>query len=167
MVPLDQAALPGLNLGTAADAQAAKQDADLYITVARSLLAGKTLPSLTGAAVDSQVADLLNAVAAEQLREVTLFGSPRKLDFSQFKPRGHYAGVPELEQYFRAMMWLGRTDLRFAEQDLAGNWQFRPRQLMLAMLLAQAVQAGNATAGLQTADDLLADLTAGLARAQR
>ncbi len=151
-----QAALPGLNLGAAADAQAAKLDADLYLTVARSLLAGKTLPSLTGGAVDSQVADLLNAVAAEQMADITLFGSPRKLDFSQFKPRGHYAGVPELEQYFRAMMWLGRTDLRFAEQDAAGNWKWRPRQAMLAMLLGQAVQAGNVAPELQTADDLLA-----------
>lgn len=32
-------------------------------------------------------------------------------DFSQFKPRGHYTETPELEQYFRAMIWLGRTDI--------------------------------------------------------
>ncbi len=151
-----QAALPGLAIGAAPDALLAKQDADLYLTVARSLLAGTTLPSLTGAVVDAQVADILNDVAAEQMVDLQLFGSARTLDFSQFTPRGHYLGVPELEHYFRALMWLGRTDLRFAEQDAAGNWQFRPRQLMLAMLLAQAVQTGNAAAGLQSADDLLA-----------
>ncbi len=151
-----QAALPALVVGTAPDAILAKQDADLYLTVARSLLAGKTLPSLTGAVVDAQVAELLADVAAEQMVDLQLFGSSRTLDFSQFTPRGHYAGVPALEQYFRALMWLGRTDLRFAEQDAGGAWQFRPRQLMLALVLQQAVQASGAAPGLQTADDLLA-----------
>ncbi len=29
-------------------------------------------------------------------------------DYTQYKPRGHYAGNPFLERYFRAMMWYGR-----------------------------------------------------------
>ncbi len=150
-----QGALTALDVGTAPDALLAKQDADLYLTVARSLLAGTTKPSLGGAAVDAQVTEILNAVASEQLADIQLFGSARTLDFSQFKPRGHYVGVPELEHYFRALMWLGRTDLRFAEQDPAGNWKFRPRQLMLAVILGQTVQSSGAATGLQNADDLL------------
>ncbi|MCD4700603.1 MAG: DUF3160 domain-containing protein, partial [Candidatus Aegiribacteria sp.] len=29
-------------------------------------------------------------------------------DYSQYVPRGHYTSSPRLEQYFKAMMWLGR-----------------------------------------------------------
>lgn len=29
-------------------------------------------------------------------------------DYSQYKPRGYYEGDPDLESYFRAMMWCGR-----------------------------------------------------------
>ncbi|MHA2141209.1 MAG: DUF3160 domain-containing protein [Candidatus Thorarchaeota archaeon] len=38
-------------------------------------------------------------------------------DFSQFIPRGHYTRSPELENYFKAMMWLGRTQFRLHPAD--------------------------------------------------
>ena len=59
------------------------------------------------------------AVEAEGMVDMTLFTESkfRHLDFSQFTPRGHYnktiySGGKEftLENYFRAMMWLGRID---------------------------------------------------------
>lgn len=149
------AALAKVDAGTDPMAALAKQDVDMYLTVARSLLSGQTVASLTGGAVDTEVADLLAKVAAEQLADVEIFGAPRALDFSQFKPRGHYAGVVELERYFRSLMWLGRTDLRFAEPKGDGTWIWRPRQVMVAMLLRQAVVAGQAEGALQTADDLI------------
>ena len=148
-------ALAGVDPGVDPQAVLAKQDADMYLTVARSLLAGQTVASLTGGAVDAEVGELLADVAAEQMKDLTIFGAFRTLDFSQFKPRGHYAGTPELERYFRTLMWLGRTDLRFAEPKGDGTWMWRPRQTMVAMLLRQAVVAGNAEAGLQSADDLI------------
>jgi hypothetical protein len=65
--------------------------------------------------------EILQAIAAEQLEFMPLFTEEsrvRKLDFSQFKPRGHYnkviwtqEGERTLENYFRAMMWLGRIGL--------------------------------------------------------
>ena len=48
---------------------------------------------------------------------VSLFGETRYVDFTQFTPRGHYAEHATLETYFRAMIWLGRTDLRFLQYD--------------------------------------------------
>lgn len=33
---------------------------------------------------------------------------PPTEDYSQYEPRGHYAGDPYLEKYFRTMMWFGR-----------------------------------------------------------
>ena len=38
-------------------------------------------------------------------------------DFSQFKPRGHYTKTPEFERYFKAMMFLGRVNLRLHPAD--------------------------------------------------
>lgn len=45
---------------------------------------------------------------------LTLFGKERDIDFSQMKPRGHYAKTEELKRYFRGMMWLGRIDMKIA-----------------------------------------------------
>jgi hypothetical protein len=125
-------------------AAAAKVDADFYLTLARTLLAGQSVPSLTGAAVDAKVAEFLGFVAGLQMTDVELFGTVRTMDFSQFKPRGHYEGDPLLERYFRMMMLLGRADLRFVEFDAQSNqWLYRPRQVMAAMLLKQAMDAGS------------------------
>lgn len=135
-------------------ADAAKSDADLFLTVARSLLAGQTVASKTG--VDADVAKLLDLVKAEQMVDITLFGVQRKMDFSQFKPRGHYEGDPELERYFRAMIWLGRADLRFMELDpFSGQWSFHVRQLAAAWLLASATDAAGAVPDWQKADSLI------------
>ena len=50
----------------------------------------------------------------EQFIEDNFLSSlPRKMDFSQFKPRGHYTDKfdIELKDYFRVMMWFGRMEL--------------------------------------------------------
>jgi hypothetical protein len=41
------------------------------------------------------------------------------MDWSQFKPRGHYddSQNPELQQYFRVMMWLGRIEMYLLAPD--------------------------------------------------
>lgn len=93
------------------------EDVDLYISVALSLAEGKNyFPQWDTPEKFNQV---MEAVAAEQMSWMTLFteSRDRKLDFSQFTPRGHYNkiiytpdGERTLENYFRAMMWLGRID---------------------------------------------------------
>lgn len=90
-------------------------DADYYIAVARSLLQNANVPSALGQ--DARVATTLQRIAGEQLDECfDLFGAPRAVDFSQFKPRGHYADDfrPQLKSYFKCLMWLGRVDFRVA-----------------------------------------------------
>lgn len=149
-------ALAGLDLGPTPLAQDALRDADFYLSVARSLLAGVPVASKGGAAVDADVTRFLASVASRQLTDVSVFGTPRKMDFSQFEPRGHYEGVPALERYFQAMMWLGRVDFRFMEQDpLTGEWLFRHRQLVGAHILAAAVTASATMDQWSSADDLL------------
>ncbi len=96
--------------------QDALSDVDLYVTIARSLLSDTKLsPHFTD---PSQVNTIWNAILAEQSIDIPLFSERfRHIDFSQFKPRGHYTNIfydageeRTLEAYFKTMMWLGRID---------------------------------------------------------
>ena len=122
LVPTLQQALASAHAALAAELSSAKdpalsqslRDIDLYFTVARRLIpsddsAAAAVKSLAGQ--EDQVNRILSLIAAKNLTPVQLYGGTRTVDFSQFEPRGHYADVPLLQAYFRAMMWLGRADL--------------------------------------------------------
>ncbi|HDR67604.1 MAG TPA: DUF3160 domain-containing protein, partial [Bacteroidaceae bacterium] len=93
-------------------------DVDLYVSMAISLLYGKEyLPRYH----DRIMYDIMmNGINDETAIDAPLFtaGRNRHLDLSQFTPRGHYTQTiylpggkdKTLENYFRAMMWLGRID---------------------------------------------------------
>jgi Protein of unknown function (DUF3160) len=42
------------------------------------------------------------------------FLEKREIDFTLFKPRGHYAKSAALRQYFRTVSWLGEIDMVIA-----------------------------------------------------
>ncbi len=97
----------------------ALSDADLYITIAHSLISGNLMKGHVANSED--IARIWEAIKSENMVEMPLFTFPqrsRKLDFSQFTVRGHYVyteqekwmGLKSLEPYFRTMMWLGRID---------------------------------------------------------
>ncbi|HTV17680.1 MAG TPA: DUF3160 domain-containing protein [Polyangiaceae bacterium] len=119
----------------------AAQDADFYLSVAASLLAGRTEPTVTGRDDADVRSFVTKATAAEGASEITIFDAPREIDFSQFEPRGHYAGIESLERYFRAMMWMGRIDLRMIETLGDGSRQFWRRQLETALALGALLDA--------------------------
>jgi hypothetical protein len=103
-------------------------DVRFFLGVGRALLGAADAD-----AFGPEVKGLVNAArdaAGEQT--VSLFGVQRSVDFSQFRPRGHYAGDEALERYFRAMMWFGRTNLRLIETLPDGSQVFRRRQLEVA-----------------------------------
>jgi hypothetical protein len=116
-----------------------RADADIYLSVALSLLAGEEQTTLAGGS-QSTVHEIVElALEADGARDIVLFGSVRKNeDFSQFSPGGHYTGVPELERYFRAMTWLGRIDLRLLETQPDGSQIFL-RHSADAMFLLRAL----------------------------
>ena len=91
-------------------------DVDLYLTVARSLLAAEDVTSALG--TDAQAAPLVENArkGAGGLMTVTLFGRPRVIDFSQFGPRGHYTKTEEQERYFRGSMWLSRLEMNLVSR---------------------------------------------------
>jgi hypothetical protein len=115
-------------------------DVDLYFTTARNLLRGagamgdeppsdadatsERKPSVGEVLVppvrgDSQrVAEILRKISSLSLETpvgacTKLYGGERCIDWSQFRPRGHYTHSTELRRFFRTMMWLGRVDLGF------------------------------------------------------
>ena len=92
-------------------------DVDLYVSVGRSLAYAQDYPPQSHAA--EKFNEIMQCIEKEKLVETPLFTETRnrKLDFSQFTPRGHYTkefgpseGARTLEDYFRTMMWLGRID---------------------------------------------------------
>lgn len=130
-IPSLDRALAGADAAIAkSPATEATRDARLYLAVARALLAAK--PS-----EDAAVKVLLERVKSLELEtpdapKTALYGTVRAVDWSQFQPRGHYTKAPELEQYFRAMMWLGRADLGFRIDK-------SPREKAAAKVLADAL----------------------------
>ena len=69
------------------------------------------VPSKLG--TDAKVLEQLKNVASLEQRGTELNGARLAVDYSQFKPRGHYTESDALKRYFRAMMWLGRADTGF------------------------------------------------------
>lgn len=131
--------------------KASYADVDLYLCVARNLLAGVapnsklSVPSLFGN--DTEVRAVLDKIASLHLEMPPgseLYGGHRAVDYSQFKPRGHYTRSPELTRYFQAMMWLERADTGFVIATPAENTGIRAdaeRELRSAGLLALLVEA--------------------------
>ncbi|HKK62830.1 MAG TPA: DUF3160 domain-containing protein, partial [Bacteroidales bacterium] len=94
------------------------KDVDLYLTVAASLIENTQVAAHNVSA--AEIKKVLDAIDSEEMTYMPLFTRSdldRKLDFSQFTPRGHYTDIiyssgeqKTLENYFRTMMWLGRID---------------------------------------------------------
>ncbi len=91
------------------------KDVDVYVTVPLLLLEENVSPYYP----DNQdkIDSIMNFIASEVPAATTLFSDNcRLIDWSQFKPRGHYVFHPDwdpvnLEGYFKAMMWLGRIEI--------------------------------------------------------
>ena len=77
-----------------------------YFTVGAKLLDDAT-------PVSDYAADLVNTelarITAASGIDVSVIGLDN-MDYSQYIPRGYYAGDPVLEAYFRAMMWYGQVN---------------------------------------------------------
>lgn len=120
-------------------------DVDLYLTVARTLLAQQPVLSELGK-VDERVAELVTMLEnPSAIVPVELFGRARDLDTSAFTPRGHYAG--ELEGFFRAATWLSRVDLNLVSRDTRASEvgytpdpTETPREAVVALALADLAQ---------------------------
>ena len=104
----------------------------VYFAVALSLLTNTTIN------VPSELLDdvvfYVNNTCAQDLQfvsaamwhiPVTPYDVEVEYDFTQFQPRGHYLGEPQLENYFRAMMWYGQFPVFIPRNNESYDW-FRP-----------------------------------------
>ncbi|MAF12903.1 hypothetical protein CMK11_20830 [Candidatus Poribacteria bacterium] len=137
------------------------RDLDVYLTVAGALLGEDRPPTYPENA--EAVAELVALIAAETPASYPLFAdAPRVLDFSQFTPRGHYAGSNSsgraLSRYFQTMMWLGRTEVYLSVPEGAKP---RPadadiqRQAILAVLVMEALDAADAYRLLEDIEEIV------------
>ncbi len=143
LIPQLTSLLAGMraNLPRASLSAESKADLDMYLGVAEALLKGKAVAGSTKE-ITSEIASYVQlASKASGTKVVKLFGVERDVDFSQFVVRGHYKDDPALEAYFRAMMWLGRTDFRLIETQGDGTQVFRRRQFDAMLALRSLLDA--------------------------
>ncbi len=164
------AALGAMHCGLAAEAKVLPDDVasdlDLYLTVARTLLATSRndsccdeVPSELGK-VDVAAQRLVRKIlAAGPKTEVELFGRVRSFDASMYTPRGHYANDADLERYFRAAMWLSRTEFNLVSRDSRSSQpgnipdpRETPREALDALALAELADRSHASADLAAID---------------
>lgn len=139
--------------------QLAVRDADLYITMARKLLMGaENVNPIFGSNLDKTML-ILTKIDQLQMSSVLLFAkTPRTIDFSQFKPRGHYTRTEELKKYFQLMMWLGRSEIYITKPVGADpeptNEDIR-RQCMLSIILSDLAARSGAAQLLNNVDGII------------
>ncbi len=143
------------------------EDVDLYLTVAQRLLAGDSAtPYVISSATLNEI---LGLIEAEAMAPYPLFSRTcREIDFSQFTPRGHYAQNERLAKYFRAMMWLGRTEMYLlAPQNVAEGPCPRPRpediqrQTIDAVLVLELMDLAGVNSLYHEIEDVLSLLVGG------
>lgn len=153
-------ALPDLGARYSAEPALAPmlEDVDLYLTVARRLLGNAVAP--VHASIRPVVEDVLALVAQERPAAYPLFGqAARELDYSQFTVRGHYTRNERLSTYFKAMIWLGRTELYLQPPAGPGlpslGLEVIQRQAIDALLLDELAALGGADADLDEMERIL------------
>lgn len=134
---------------------AAARDLDLYLTVARRLLDDKKVGG-HHPDVAQEAGTLVEDVLALAPKSARVIGErAHTIDFSMFKPRGHYNAKPELQRYFRAMSWVQRIPFRLQNQGQPGQRRALDRQAADAMLLTLAVTDDKALDQWSRLDTLL------------
>ncbi len=135
------------------------KDVDAYITVPLKLLAPVNTPYYSEN--NYVVGTFISNILTEQSTNMPVFSEQvRKVDFSQFKPRGHYTdeNYPELQNYFRVMMWLGRIELYLiAPENAIPNVPFSDvqRQIIDVKLLTELYELANADEAYSEINSLL------------
>jgi hypothetical protein len=87
-----------------------------WVPPSRPAARSGALPVAPRLETEATVRAVLARIAALKMDDpngpcTALYGGRRCVDFSQFRPRGHYSKTPRLRAYFRALTWLGRADL--------------------------------------------------------
>jgi hypothetical protein len=128
------------------------KDMDLYFAVPSYLYSNKWAVEPAFDENKPLAQELINNIESLKLLDFKLFSDSvyRKIDFSQFKPRGHYTQSEDLEKYFKMMIWFGRTDIYITKPGQQNNFympteQDINRQTMLSALISKVImESGSA-----------------------
>jgi len=139
------------------------KDVDVYLTVPRKLLDQSAAPYFSENI--SKINEILSKISAEQGHDPYILFSEncRVIDWSQFKPRGHYVDIqnPILEKYFRAMMWLGRTEIYLLAPESDSivcplpSFQDIQRQTIDAMLIEELFNISNVNDSYEEIENII------------
>ncbi len=83
-------------------------------------IAQKLLENGLPANIPTEAQDLINSELELIEKAAGFMNSPIfdfQVDYSQFKPRGHYTRSKDLEKYFKAMMWYGLIPMPLIEKE--------------------------------------------------
>lgn len=137
------------------------KDVDLYITLPLNILNDPVNPYYSS---NSQIiTDLMSSISNLLPANFKLFSDNcRSIDFSQFKPRGHYNQVnTKLPNYFKAMIWLGRTEFYLSAPQTdpvecpSQSFKDIQRQIIDAFLIPELLQISNSNNTYTKIEDLL------------
>ncbi len=111
---------------------AAKRNVAFFAVGSKLLDPTVTIPPIVAPEADQELAliDAHQGITASPVMNMgesqgTVLNTPQGLqpvealkeDYTQYIPRGHYDTSPELQNYFKSMMWFGRMTFRFKEDD--------------------------------------------------
>ena len=137
------------------------KDVDVYLTVPLKLFELNVSPYYPENA--GIIDTILQLIYDEQMQPYPLFSETCKvIDWSQFKPRGHYDVDPgsvsqaDLPKYFRVMMWLGRTELYLTKPVALDSilcplpsFEDVQRQIIDSYLIKELIDASNTVIHLE------------------
>jgi hypothetical protein len=132
-------------------------DVDLYLSVAESMISGVKVSPTVGST--TRFDSVYNAINETKVINMKLFcDTALTFDFSQFTVRGHYVRE-KLENYFKTMMWLGRTELimvspKQGKVDLIDKHHTK-RMSVDAALLSELLDSSGQKTKLDEMDKLL------------
>lgn len=114
---------------------AAKNIAYFYVS---QVLLGNTLPNDIPADAKEMGDKEMKLVSGEGgFAQSVIF--PFQLDYSQFKPRGHYTRNDDLKKYFKVMMWYGTAPFPLYKKEKERNIE----QTLQALLLTYSIYMEN------------------------
>jgi hypothetical protein len=135
---------------------------DLYFGIGKKLLGLNTTMYYSSNAARADT--ILGYINALQLEKYSMFGEEvHYIDFSQFKPRGHYADpqninkYPDLPKYFQEMIWLGRTEINLLppRYQAAIHDYTLMNSAILSALVDKAAKNSSAYNSLQDFDNII------------
>ncbi len=138
------------------------RDVDYYLTVPMRLLDMEVEPYYDTNV--HRVDTTLQLIQGREMNYYPIFSEvDRKIDFSQFKPRGHYTDRQQLKEYFKAMMWLGRIELYLKTPDSrvynmlsdSARFQIGWRQTITSYMMREARSRSEQVETYQAVDETI------------